>query len=78
MPRISDKEMSKRVEALQDILEDNPEGLTVAEMVIALKDKGIILPKSEYQAVHIVLKGAQREGVIVKEGNKWVPIVEEN
>jgi hypothetical protein len=77
MPRISDKEMSERVEVLQDILENNPEGLSVAEMVVALKNRGVKLPKSEYQAVHIVLKNAQKEGVVVKEGNKWIPVAED-
>lgn len=77
MPRIPDAEMAKRVQVLQDILEDNPGGLSVAEMVTALKEKGVELPKSEYQAVHIVLKRAEKEKVIVKDGNKWVPVVED-
>ena len=77
MPRIPDSEMTKRVQVLQDILEDNPDGLSVNEMVVALKAKGVELPKSEYQAVNSILKRAEKDGVVVKSDGKWVPVAED-
>ena len=77
MARTPDKQMAERVQVLQSILEENPDGLSVAEMVTALKEKGVQLPKSEYQAVHVVLKKAQGQGVLVKDGSKWVPVAED-
>lgn len=77
MPRIPDSEMTKRVQVLQDILEDNPEGLSVKDMVEALKAKGVVLPKSEYQAVNSILKRAEKDEVIIKSNGKWIPVSED-
>jgi len=73
MARITKEEMEKRENALQDLLEDaSPEGATVNELITGLKTKGIELPKSEYQAVLIVLKHAEKAGVTTKVGKKWM------
>jgi len=71
MARISRAEMEVRENALQDILEDATKGLTVTEITEALKAKDINLPKSEYQAVLIVLKHAESKHLIEKVGKKW-------
>ena len=71
MARLKKELMTERTNALQDLLEDNLEGLTVNELVEGLKTKGISLPTSEYQSVHIVLKQALKDGIIVKIGKKF-------
>jgi len=77
MARIPKVEMEKRQKVLQELLEANPEGLSINEIVVALKDQGVVLPKSEYQAIHIVLKQAKEEKVAVNENGKWRLLPEE-
>lgn len=77
MARVPAQVMEVRVKALQDILEDVPEGLAVMEIVAALKAKGVALPASEYQAVNTILKNAEKGSVAVKKGKKWLLLDEE-
>ena len=71
MARIPTAEMEKRTEAIQEIMEQNLEGITVIELVSALKEKGVSLPKNEYQAVYVVLKRAEKVNVVESKNGKW-------
>jgi hypothetical protein len=71
MARITRAEMEIRENAMSDLLEDATDGLTVTELIAGLKEKGVALPPSEYQAVFIVLKTGEKKGMVVKRGKKW-------
>jgi len=78
MPRISDAIIEERTEILQGIMEQHPEGLSINELLVILKEKGVTLPKSEYQAIHIILTNAEKKGVAIREGSKWTLAFEED
>jgi hypothetical protein len=71
MPRIPTAEMEKREEALQEVMEQNLDGLTVSQLVDALKQKSVPLPKNEYQAVYVVLKRAEKAKIVECKEGKW-------
>ena len=77
MARIPQAVMNERTAAVQLILEENPTGLSVKELVAALKQRGLVLPKSEYQSVYIVLKEGEQKGSVVLTGDKWKLLDEE-
>jgi hypothetical protein len=71
MARIPAKQMAQRVSALQNLLNESPEGLSVKEMVTGLKERGVVFPTSEYQAIYTVIKKAEANGIVTKEGKRW-------
>lgn len=77
MPRIPAAEMEKRTEAIQEIMEKHLNGITINELVKALKENGAKLPKNEYQAVYVVLKRAEQAKVVKNNDGKWRLLEEE-